>query len=77
MLTGYRNMNPMATSVTECIRPRNGINDQGPNYLYFGEWVGHERSSKVILVDCLFGKINQIEQRSIKTAREVLQLRKR
>ena len=79
-LDGYRNLNLIANTAPECIRPRTGTNDVCESCIYTGPSIDFGKGlegSRMIFLDCLMGKIKLNEQRSLQNARTILQLKKR
>ena len=79
-LNGYRNLNLIANTAPECIRPRVGRHDLCDNCLYLGpslEFGVGKELSRILLVDCFMGKIKLNEQRSLQNTKRFLQNKKR
>ena len=75
-LDGYRNLNLIANTAPECIRQRTGNNDIYENGIYFGPSVdlgSGQEHARILLVDCLIGKIKLNEQRSLQATKRSLQ----
>ena len=76
ILYGYRNLNLIASTAPECIRPRTGAFDFCPNCILLGPSInfgGGDVPSRILIVDCFMGKIKLNEQKLLQITKRLLQ----
>ena len=73
LLDGYRNLELIANTAPECIRLRTGPNDNCSNCILYTDPNSNSLFTRILLVDCLMGKIKLIEQRSLQATKRSLQ----
>ena len=84
---GYRNLNLIANTAPECIRPRTGSFDAPPNGILLGPLINFgvgDELSRILLIDCFMGKIklnerklHQITKKLLQNTRTITQIKKR